>query len=229
MKRTFGFLGILMMACQLRADPSVNWVSDSYGSFDVVLTGTGPGWSGTITSPSGLWQMYSGNIIQDPFPSNNPNLPPVMLGNSGTVTYMGVLPSQLPAPDISSPIHSVSIGTAGGYMQFFDPSAPLNAGSPMNYGYLSELSFYGSFQDWAGMSTLSITSIPNPNDVSTWTWAAEYKASGESLRMITPVPEPSTVSLVTLAIVFGIASIYYKRRKSNQLQAVRIKSNQHRA
>ncbi len=199
-----------MLACQLQADPIVNWVSDSYGSFDVILTGTGPGWTGDVTSPSGLWELHSGNIIQYPNLSGNPNLPPVMIDNYGSATFLGPLPSQFPALDPLSPINTPFIGTEGGYMQFCDPATPINGENPMNYGYLCELSFYGSFQNWVGASTLSITSIPDTSDPSTWTWAAEYSAVGQSLEAVTPVPEPSPVSLGALAVVLGMVSYFFR-------------------
>lgn len=201
-----------MMACQLQADPSVDWVSDAYDSFDVILTGTGAGWSGTITSPSGLWQFYSANNIQYPFSSGNPSLPPLMLGNSGYMTFLGLLPAQFPEPDPLGVIHSVSLGTPGGYMQFCNPVAPATGANPMNYGYLSELSTYGSYQDWSGISTFSITSIPDVNDVSGWTWQAEYKASGQSLE-IAPVPEPGPVSWVVLAAFFMFTFRFCQKQK----------------
>ncbi len=218
-----------MIVGRLQADPFVDWVSDSFSSFDVILTGTGPGWTGTITSSSGLWQFHSANNIQYPFLSSNPELPPVMLGNSGYMTFLGPLPSQFTSPDPLSIFSTASIGTAGGFMQFFDPLAPINVGSPINYGYLAELSFYGSYQNWVGSSTFSVTSIPDVNDVSTWTWQAEYQASGQSLQVVTPVPEPNTTALVALAALLGIAFKFCKSRKPDKAPVLaRARSNKFR-
>jgi len=202
-----------MTVCQLQADPSVSWISDSYDSFDVRLAGTGPGWTGTITSPSGLWQLYSANTLQYPF---SLELPLAMIGNGGRATFLGPLPAPLPAPDPLSINSTVSIGTPGGYMQFSDPVAPISGANPMNYGYLSTLSFYGAYSDWGGMSTFSITSIPDVNDLSTWTWQAEYAASGENMG-ITPAPEPNAISLVILTALMGVAVRACRKRRPAML------------
>jgi hypothetical protein len=201
MKRICVFLGMLITVCKLQADPSIEWISDSYSSFDFILTDTGPGWSGTILSPSGLWQYYTGNIIQ--YPSTVSGR--VLIDNYLTGTLLDQLPSQfLPA----APYDTTSIGTFGTYNDFYYPIAPINDGSPLTYGYLCSISQVGPYQDWSGTSTISVTSIPNPNDISTWTWTAEYKASGEYLE---DIPEPTIRSIVALAATLGIASIIRKK------------------
>lgn len=210
-----------MLAGQLQADPFIDWVSDSSGSFDVILSGTGLGWSGTIVSPSGLWQLYSWNSIQYPFTSSNPNQPPIMIGNSGAATFLGVLPSRIPGPDPQGFIHSVSIGTEGGYQEPFNFGGPIDGQNPLNYGYLHELSLYGSFENWSGMSSFSVNSTPNVNDPSTWTWTAEYSASGESLGTVVPVPEPGVVSWVILAAFLGW--IANRQRSKNQMSPCPIR------
>jgi len=194
-----------MAAGPLRADPTIDWISDSYSSFDVILMGTGLGWSGIITSPSDLWQLDSANIIQYPFPGGDPNQPPVMLDNYGHATFLGQLPPQFPPPGSNTVTQTAAVGTFGGYQQFFQPVAPINDGNPLNYGYLCELSSFGPYENWSGSSTFSVTSIPDTNDVSTWTWMAEYSASGESLQ-ITSTPEPDTLALGAVAILLGILS-----------------------
>ncbi len=201
-------LGVLMTVCKLQAaDPSVNWISDSYGSFEVILTGTGPGWSGTVTSPSGLWQLQTANVIGCPTPTSSL----VFVDNVGDATFLGQLPSQFPAPSSSAgaPFNTASICTFGGYLDYFQSFAPINDGNSLIYGYLNELSKYGPFQDWFGMSTISITSIPNPEDPSTWTWTAKYTASGENLE----APEPSTISIMGVAALLGIARLFCKNPK----------------
>ena len=200
-----------MTVCKLQAaDPAVNWISDSYGSFDVVLTGTGPGWSGTVTSPSGLWQLFSANVINLQCPSPASSL--VFVENVGNATFLGQLPPQVPAPNPSAmaPFNTPSIGTYGGYMDQFSPAAPINDENSLVYGYLNDLSDFGPYQDWSGMSTISITSIPNPDDPSTWIWMASYAACGENLE----APEPSTISFAALAAIFGILRVFCKGRKS---------------
>jgi len=157
-----------------------------------------------INSPNGLWQLYCANIIQYPFSSSNPNVPPIMLDNYGHATFEGPVPPQYPAPNPFNA--SVSIGTSGGYQQFFDTAGSINASNPLNYGYL-----LGA--NWWGNSSIAVTSIPDLNDSSTWTWTAEYKASGDSLRIVVPVPEPSTISLGALAGIIGMVSTFGKRRK----------------
>jgi len=206
-----------MLACRLLADPSVDWISDSYSSFDVILSGTGSGWSGTITSPSGLWQLFSANLIQ--YPSNSGSS--VMMNNSGMATYQGALPSWCPAPDPSGVIHTVSITAPPGNTEYHDPNSPFSDRNPMNYGYLCELSFFGSFQNWRGMSDFSVTSIPNANDPSTWAWTAEYSASGESLG-VAPVPEPGILSFAALAAILGLGLARWRGRDRLDLIPVRM-------
>jgi len=201
MKRICVFLGVLITVCKLQADPSIDWISDSFSSFDFILTGTGPGWSGTISSPSGLWQYYTGNIIQYPSSVSGE----VLIDNYISANFLGQLPSEFLPP---APYDTTSIGTFGTYNDYFYPELPINDGSSLTYGYLCTLSAYGPFQDWGGESTISVTSIPDPNNVSTWTWTAEYKASGENLE---GVPEPAILSIGALAATLGIAPIFRKK------------------
>src|SRR5580692_7994044 len=151
--RAFKLLPALAVVClaagKLQADPSVDWVSDTYNSFDVILTGTGAGWSGTVTSPSGLWQLQSGNVIGSEAPGSSL----AFVDNVGDATFLGQLPSQLPAPNPSAtiPFNAASIGTYGGYMDYFNPGGPINDRNSLICGYLNDLSEYGSYQDWSGM------------------------------------------------------------------------------
>jgi hypothetical protein len=194
MKMTCLLLGAFMSVCKLQAGPSVDWISDSCGSFNVVLSGTGPGWSGTITSPSGLWQLSSANIIY--YPVSEQNSSKVSIENVGAATFLGALSPQFSKPDPAAfpPYNTASIGTYGGYQDYFNPSAPIKDENPLVYGYLTGM-------DWGGTSTISITSMPNVNDISSWAWTASYSACGESLE----APEPNTLSIGALAAIFGMA------------------------
>jgi hypothetical protein len=199
---------------------TVNWVSDTYNSYDVILSGTGLGWAGTVSSPSGLWQVDSDNFIEyspEPYTTYS-----VDVGNTGDAVYLGQLPSQYPTPTPYQPsqiggpnLSGAAIYSGNNYVDVFQPIAPINDGNwfgeqgsylcqgrsdPVDYPNLN----------WSGSSTISVTSIPNVNDTSTWTWQAEYYASGTSLQ---PAPEPATISIATLATVLGIASIKRKQRK----------------
>jgi hypothetical protein len=204
------FLGLLLTVCRLQAaGPSIDWVSDSYSSFDVVLSGTGPGWSGTVTSPSGLWQLLSANIINLTCPTPTSSL--VFVDNVGNATFLGQLPAQFAAPDPSSiaPFNTASIGTYGGYTDYFSPAVPISDENDLVYGYLHDLSNDGPYQDWSGMSTMTIISMPNPNDISTWTWMATYAAYGQNLE----APEPTTLSMTALAAVLSFSSMFCKSSK----------------
>ena len=98
MKRIYAFLGTLITVCKLQADPSIDWISDSYSAFDVILGGSGPGWTGTITSPSGLWQLSSENVIEYPYALFPGGPVWVHIQNFGLATFLGQLPPQLPPP-----------------------------------------------------------------------------------------------------------------------------------
>ena len=205
MKMTCLLLGALMAACKLQAGPSVDWISDSYGSFNVVLSGTGPGWSGTITSPSGLWQLSSANLIY--YPVSEQNSSKVSIENAGAATFLGSLLPQFPEPDPAAfpPFNTASIGTYGGYQDYFNPSAPIGDENPLIYGYLAGLG-------WGGMSAILVTSMPNVNNPSGWTWTAEYSACGNNLE----APEPNTISLGALAVMLGMAYGFRKSLKRNR-------------
>ncbi|HXD00307.1 MAG TPA: hypothetical protein VN048_13275 [Verrucomicrobiae bacterium] len=205
-------LGLLLTACRLQAaDPSINWISDSYSSFNVVLSGTGPGWSGTVTSPSGLWQLLSANVINLTCPTPTSSL--VAVDNAGNATFLGQLPAQFspPNPSAVAPFNAASIGTYGGYTDYFSPAAPISDENSLVYGYLHELSNDGPYQDWSGMSTITITSMPNPDNIATWTWTARYAAWGENLD----APEPGTISFAALAAVLGTGCMFCKSSKSH--------------
>jgi hypothetical protein len=204
-----------MLVGKLQADPSVDWISDSLGSFDVLLTGNGLGWSGTLTSPSGLWSLSSDNLIEYPF-IIDPDAPTplVSVENVGEATFLGQLSSQYVPPNPSDfPLYdTASIGSYGGYSDYFSPTAPINDGNNFSSGYLSE---YG----WSGSSTISITSIPNINDVSTWTWTAQYTASGPGLIVPVSAPEPTTIAVFSFFL--SVAFIFLKRQKHRNFPDLR--------
>ena len=206
MRRILLCLALSLSAGALHAEPEFTWNGDSSTNFDLVISGTGEGYSGTVTSPSGLWQLQTANEIV--FPSAESGK--VGVGNEGTATYLGSLGPQIPPPNSSSspPFNTLCVGTPGGYMDYFMPNAPINDGNPMNSGYLAQALF--PLQDWSGISTISITSMPNPHDPSTWTWTAEYEGSGVSLAA---APEPKAISIICLAAVMGLLPRLYKKRK----------------
>ncbi len=94
-------------------------------------------------------------------------------------------------------------------MDYFSPVAPIKDENNLAYGYLNNLSDFGPYQDWSGLSTISITSIPDPNDPSTWTWMASYSACGENLE----APEPNTMSFAAVATILGILRMFCKSQK----------------
>jgi PEP-CTERM motif len=197
---------VLMNLCNIQAGaaPIINWVSDSYNSFDVIISGTGLGWSGSITSPSGLWQLQSDNMID--FESANGSQPSslVFVDNVGTATFEGQLPPQFPVPDPSTfaPFNAATIGTYGGYEDAFKPVAPIDDKNGLTYGFLNE---YGG---WSGMSTISITTMPNEYNPSTWRWVVQYSACGDNLD----APEPGTLSLFGLGVLIGVVRMVQRIR-----------------
>jgi hypothetical protein len=210
-------LGLLAAVCKLHASPAptVDWISDTSSSFDVVLTGTGAGWSGMVTSPSGDWQLQSANIINCSGGSSSGPL--VALDNEGSATFKGSLSPQIPTPNPSAgaPFNAATICTFGGYQDLFKPVAPISDNNSLIYGYLTELAAFGPFLNWSGMSTISITSIPNINDPSTWSWTAQYSACGQNLD----APEPNTISLLSLAALLIAFRMFRKRNERTPIEA----------
>lgn len=220
---------------------SVNWVSDSYNSFDVILSGTGLGWFGTVISPSGLWQVdsqneidYDANLI---FPGSSDGT--VFVGNTADAVYLGQLPSQypppppyMPSPNFPNQALQYPNGTGAAlydlnYDDNFAPVAPINDENSLGYngasvaGYLSYLSqgFFGGNPslNWTGEGLISVTSIPDVNDTSTWTWTAEWEASGDSLQ---PTPEPSTLALTAIGGIIGLMMFRRQQKFQSKLKPV---------
>ena len=137
----------------------------------------------------------------------------LLISNQGHATFLGQLPSLYPAPSGSG---GVTIGTAYNYLDFRPTTVPVNDHNLLNAGYLASYNQQpGTFPpalNWNGNSTISITSMPDLNDISTWTWTEEIFGSGTSLQ-VTPAPEPATISLGALAAMVGLAFRFCKSRK----------------
>jgi hypothetical protein len=183
----------------VRADVSIQWNADSYSAFDVIISGSGS-WQGTITSPSGLWQLNANNSFDynTYYPSQ-----PIWIGNYGVMTFLGQIPSNIdpnPLPDDNQLKTQV----------YEDPHSLLDPIQDNNnwsegFTFLSNLG-------WSGQVPTTITSLPVVTDSSTWTWISEYTASGPSLAPATePVPEPETASL-GLAALLLLAGRTIRRR-----------------
>ncbi|MEY2540298.1 MAG: hypothetical protein QOG67_4038 [Verrucomicrobiota bacterium] len=162
---------------------TVTWSADSTSSFDVTISGTGQlnSDSGSYVftpdpaiSPSGLWQVFDGT--QAIWPSSlDPNLWEIAGG--GGVNF---LPTHADPfnPDLGFPT----------YHDFKLNVLPVQDGNSASFGYLHDAA------GWSANESFSITSEPDPNDPSTWTFVARTSGSGPTLA----VPEPATW------IMFGI-------------------------
>jgi hypothetical protein len=173
----------LLMTSRLRADMNINWTADSPSAFDVTISGSGfsfpadgevaAGFIGTITSPSGLWQLdMSDYCFYDVNRSPFPDLP-IRTSLWGDMFFIGNAD-----PD---------------YFNCFTPDRLRDwkpAIAPVGDG---DIMFAIGPAGWAGVSSITLTSLPDLNDPSTWTWMAEYNASGPALDV---VPEPETVCLI---------------------------------
>lgn len=147
---------------------TVEWKSDSYSAFDVAISGTSLDWDGAITSPSGLWHLSAQN--RGAYLPNAVADRPINMSTYGELAFLGEIPTDVQSDAMSTPV----------YNDFLSPSVPLR--STVTW---AGLGFDGN-QAWQGLNALVITSIPNLEDASTWTWSAKYSASGPSLK---PVPE----------------------------------------
>jgi hypothetical protein len=189
---------VLLVTSQLRADVTVNWNADSLSAVDVIISGSGiasyngfgtaAGFSDTITSPSGLWQLSSMNICVNAGPSGgwggySPDQILVNIYQNGSFDFLG----QLADPS------SFLCTTPGTYSDIFPATAPVSDGTML-------------LGTWSGDTRFTVPSLPDLNDPSTWSWTIEYQASGQTLDV---VPEPGTACLV----LFG-ASIFALRKLS---------------
>jgi hypothetical protein len=212
MKTLFRFsvisLGVFALISRVHADVNIYWVTDSYSDWDVKLSGTGTqftpenvGWSGNIVSPSGLWLFHTENNCG--YPSAMPGY--VSMHNHAIIQFLGEIPASFqPYPDPQSYLFPGQALYSRSYLDFFLPVVPIGDANLMRDGLLNDLG-------WRGYGTFTITSIPDVNDTSTWTWEAEYSGNGPSLA---PIPEPSTVGLVGLSCF--LARIFTKNPRRNE-------------
>lgn len=186
-------------ATSAQAATIVTWNIDTTFAFDMTFTGTGRltspgefffGDGGPFMSPSGMWRISSGDNAIWRTQGFNANL--WEFEGGARVTFI---------PDF---------GFGGGktldfqtYHDFFPNVLPLGDGNGATGGELRQ-----RFGWQAGTST-RITSEPDPNDPTTWTWEIRYSGSGPNLN----VPESDTFFL-SLAGMLGVFGVALKRRKS---------------
>jgi hypothetical protein len=162
---------------------TINWITDTSGAFDVVITGTGL-WNSTT-----LHNTYWAVGAHVWFASNDPSAGQCSIANGGdTTTYLGTI-NGIPDP----------YETIQGYSDIFPQSAPVVDGAGFwNTGA-------GPTSAFTGSATVTITSMPNPNDVSTWTWTDEVHGQ--------VVPEPGTSSLCIVGFGLFAASRLGRRSR----------------
>jgi hypothetical protein len=147
------------------------WNTDTTTAFDVVISGTGLWSSTTFRSPSGLWAVGAHVWMASDAPS--PGWCTIANGGDST-TFLGPINGFAQPPE---PYEIIQ-----GYADDFHESTPIHDGASFENG-----NFPKNF--WTGSALITITSMPNASDVSTWTWTDEV--SGQMLV----VPEPGTLSL----------------------------------
>ena len=160
-------LPALILALALAGTPrsqavTYTWNTDTSTAFDVVITGTGP-WIDTLNSPNGLWSVgaHAGFAADNPMPGECS-----ISDGGGKTTFLGTING------IYHPYEYLE-----GYDDFFPEIAPVHDGDSFELGNSPRL-------PWQGSAPITITSMPNPHDASTWTWTEEI--SGQVLA----VPEP---------------------------------------
>ena len=198
------------------AQASVIWNLDTTSGFDVTFGGSGLalgngdylfGPSNPIVSPLGLWQISSGeNACYHSADAANEAEWEIMGGSQ--VSYLSTtLPSDY--PDYAGPAILQS--------DSYDNFSPGNDPDPHN-GNKSDM-FGLAFFGWQGQSTIAIT-IPNPNDISTWSWTAHYWASGSDLSVNVP-DAGETISMLGGAII----TLLWLRRRSSMKGSLSLNSN----
>jgi hypothetical protein len=190
-------LSVFAAVAVARADVNIQWNADSYSSFDVTITGTGLNSEGTITSPSGLWQLYF-QIYGAYLPNYIPERP-IDIGNAGQITFLGQIPPTLDP----NPAPNDNIMQAIPYNDFFAPSVPIQDGTSWVHG-----GFILDPLGWQGWNPIVIISLPQLDDPTTWTWTAEYAATGPGLA---PAPEPGTASLALVALLIWAVKAFRRR------------------
>jgi VPDSG-CTERM motif len=155
---------------------SIDWIEDdSYSRFDARITGVGLPYVDTITSPSGLWQLYTKNV-GFLYETGNPEVG-TMIATSiyATLDFLG---------GSARANHS----EASAYLELFPASlTSFGSGAVLLGIFPDNAKTRNDF--WEGQIFLAVTSIPDLSDNSTWTWVANYHAVGGSLR---PVPDSGT-------------------------------------
>ena len=199
MKGSAIFLSLALASIlSARADVTITWNSYSSDGFDVLISGNGlvatpggafGGWSGSTTSPNGLWSLDTQNIFRlyTPFPGT------VEISNTGHMTNNATVLGYL------NPLERTQ-----GYSDVKSyATLPVSDGTAWNVSYTSP------FLLWTGYNTIQITSMPNVNDPSTWMFDAHYIG--------TVVPEPAAVSLAFAAIGLIAANSLLRRRQGGLL------------
>src|SRR5262249_5305413 len=143
------------------------WNTDTSTAFDVFISGTGL-WTGTLASPNGFWAVGAHAWFANDYPS--PGMCAISNGGDRT-TYLGTINGFI------KPFQTLQ-----GYADWFPQSATVHDGA----SFLNSGGFPTTF--WKGTGLITVTSMPNKSDVSTWTWTEEV--SGHLV-----IPEPSTLSL----------------------------------
>jgi hypothetical protein len=164
------------------------WNHDTDSSVEATISGTGAqgttpaggaGWGGVITSPSGIWRLTASD-----WASYISGPPTFVINHDGSLVFLP--PTSADRNDLGGPSES-----------FFNSAT--NSGTR----------FQWQPSGWAGGETLLITSTPDINDRSTWTWILDYQASGPPLS---GTPEPGVFSFGVLAAA-ALAARARRRRQ----------------
>jgi hypothetical protein len=195
-------LAFLFAAAESRATTTDVWIADSPTAFDVTISGTGEittDGSGTFvfgnnpgfTSPSGLWRFLGGTT----FLWGVPFLP------AGTWEVTGGSETAIFVPS----------GTVFNMIAYLDLLANTLPVQDVN-GRFSVFGNDSAQFTWLLLATFTITSEPDPNDPTTWTWENHFVGHGDSLA----VPE-SGGAVGLLAI--GICGLAMLHRMNKSLRA----------
>jgi hypothetical protein len=201
----FRVLVVLLFLVAKAHSISVYWHEDSYSAFDVTISGTGLDWKGTLTSPSGLWELYSEQY--GGYSENVPGFPEgrIDIGHFGQITFLGEIPTNLPEADsgaILAPWDNVMTTTP--YDDFFAPSPSIQDGSAWTHpGFIFASLGWTLSNPLGPTNPFVITSFPDVTDPSTWTWTVEYASSGGSLR--NSVPESGGIGCLGFATLLLFA------------------------
>lgn len=219
------FLGLFAVSVPA-ANVNIQWIQDSYSSVDVLFTGTGfdslpsggNAWDATITSPSGLWQLSTLNFASY---HSAPDFSafPIEVFNRGTLTFLGQLP-----PDMDpSPSSGDNVMHTEAYDDYFAASGSIQDGTPWGVPFPDFLTQAG----WQGYNPINIDSMPVATDPATWTWSAEYAASGPSLSFapLSFVPEPGSLTIIGSGILLLLGLRWNSRFWRTELRPIRQKAS----